>query len=158
MIFYLIYIFLLLENLFNYVELIGKCCINSNDLKKLIELLKPNKKFPYSVNLLKCLINISKSNINNLFFNDSLFELLYGGTNSNSSLNRSFDLSIINDLNVVLNFSNSNNNVNNINNSKNKIDSKKFYVQHFIDFSDHNSVSSFLTPNSFYSLFFINRA
>ena len=96
----------------------------------MIELLKPNRNFPYSVNLLKCLINISKSNINNIFFNDCLFELLYHN-------NRNFDLTIINDLKFVLNSSNHHQNVNN-----NKKISKKYYVQHFIDFSDHSSVGS----------------
>jgi hypothetical protein len=127
------FFFLILENIFNYIELIGKCCINSFDLKKLIELLKPNRNFPYSVNLLKCLINISKSNINNIFFNDCLFELLYHN-------NRNFDLTIINDLKFVLNSSNQHQNVNN-----NKKINKKYYVQHFIDFSDHSSVGSSLS-------------
>lgn len=118
-----------IENIFNYIELIGKCFINSHDLKKLIELLKPEKKFPYSINLLKCLINIAKTN--NLFYNDNLFELLY---------HNNYDLSIINDLNFILNASNNSNYY--VNNSNNKKQAKKqFYAQHFIDFSDYDSVS-----------------
>ena len=53
-------------------------------------------------------------------------------------INKNFDLSIISDLNVVLNYTTNYNN-NNVNGSK-KVANKKYYVQHFIDFTDHNSV------------------
>lgn len=65
-----------IQSLFHFIELLAKCRLRPNELKKLIELLKPSLKFKYCTLVLQTLLKISKSNPC-ILLTDHLFDFIY---------------------------------------------------------------------------------
>jgi hypothetical protein len=94
------------------------------NLKKLIQLLKPDRNFPYGLNVLRAIINISKSS-NNPFYDNDLYGLLY---DNNQKLIDTFDF------NRLLTISDTDDDYANNN-------SGYFIANNYFDFCNENDVS-----------------
>jgi hypothetical protein len=49
-----------MEKLFRTIQILGRCSMSQRELKQLVELLQPSKRFPYGIHILRCFIVWSK--------------------------------------------------------------------------------------------------
>lgn len=89
------------ENIFQTIQILGKCSIRQNEIMALIGLLQPKNQFPYGVHILRCLIAWAKTSAS-IGFNLSLLSSTSLPTaNENEKLLLNSSISSQNEYNII---------------------------------------------------------
>ena len=74
--------FVLIQKLFSTIEILGRCSINNNEVRMLVELLNPKKQFPFGIQILRCFTTWAK-NTTSVGLNLSLLTFQYENSSTN---------------------------------------------------------------------------